>query len=147
MAGSSGCRRMQVSDFENRRDLSFRGPPGHSTRFGSTVMALIRTGGTPMQDDPLDPGVMHGEAWQRLCESLSDFKRAGAGGRCARLPASSGGGFSLPLSLSWLRGSSAAWPTMIPIIPVFGRMMDYTMPWGLDNPGLPLSLCPFARRG
>jgi hypothetical protein len=86
-----------------------------------------------MQDDPLDPGVMHGEAWQRLCESLSASSARVLADAVPDSPRHRAEGFRY-LSRFLAAGIVSCVAHNDPDYPVFGRMMDYTMPWGLDNP-------------
>ena len=86
-----------------------------------------------MSDDPLDPGVMHGEAWQRFCETLMASSALVMGEGVPDSPRHRAEGFRY-LTRFLEAGIVSCVAHNDPDYPVFGRMMDYTMPWGLDNP-------------
>ncbi|MEE3326746.1 MAG: hypothetical protein VX252_05405 [Myxococcota bacterium] len=86
-----------------------------------------------MQDDPLDRGVMHGEAWQRLCETLMTSSARVLADGVPDSPRHRAEGFRY-LSRFLAAGIVSCVAHNDADYPVFGRMMDYTMPWGLDNP-------------
>ncbi|MFP6641503.1 MAG: hypothetical protein VCC04_14760 [Myxococcota bacterium] len=86
-----------------------------------------------MQNDPLDPGVMNGAAWQKLCETLSASSALVLGEGVPDSPRHRAEGFRY-LSRFLAAGIVSCVAHNDPDHPVFGRMMDYNMPWGLDNP-------------
>ena len=86
-----------------------------------------------MEQDPADLRIMEGQAWQALCETLL---RASARVPPAGLPDSPrqrAEGFRY-LARFLGAGIANCVAHNDPDYPVLGRMIDYSMPWGLDNP-------------
>ncbi len=83
--------------------------------------------------DPGDPRVMKGEAWHRFCEQL---RRSSDLVLDERVPGSSQSraeGFQY-LTRFLEAGIRLCVSHADPDYPVFGRMIEYTMTWGLDAP-------------
>lgn len=103
---------------------------------GAKVVRVNRdlsVGGIRMQKDPLDPRVMNGMAWEQLCETLSASSALVMGPGVPDSARHRAEGFRY-LSRFLAAGIVSCVAHNDPDYPVFGRMMDYTMPWGLDNP-------------
>lgn len=86
-----------------------------------------------MQDDPMDSGVMTGELWSKLCETLDASSDLVLGEGVPDSPRHRAEGFRY-LTRFLAAGIVSCVAHNDPEHPVFGRMMDYSMPWGLDNP-------------
>jgi len=83
--------------------------------------------------DPGDPRLESGEAWERLCETL---RRAGSlvlGDAVPDTPRDRAEGFRY-LTRFLEAGIRSCVSHDDPEHPGFGRMIEYTMPWGLDAP-------------
>ncbi|MFP8872998.1 MAG: DUF1214 domain-containing protein, partial [Myxococcota bacterium] len=74
-----------------------------------------------------------GEAWQKFCETLSASSALVLGEGVPDSPRHRAEGFRY-LSRFLAAGIVSCVAHNDPDHPVFGRMMDYSMPWGLDNP-------------
>jgi hypothetical protein len=86
-----------------------------------------------MSNDPRDPSIMTGEAWDAFCESLRRAGRLVLGDGVPDSPRHRAEGFRY-LTRFLAAGNVSCMAHDDPDYPVFGRMMDYTMPWGLDCP-------------
>ncbi len=86
-----------------------------------------------MESDPSDPRIMDGTAWQDLCATLERSSRLVVGADVPATPRHRAEGFRY-LSRFLAAGLVNCVSHNDPDYPVFGRMIDYTMPWGLDNP-------------
>jgi len=83
--------------------------------------------------DPEDPRLMDGTAWRALCAALerSADRVLGAGAPAA--PRDRAEGFRY-LARFLAAGLTSCVTHDDPDHPLFGRMIDYATPWGLDNP-------------
>jgi len=83
--------------------------------------------------DPADASVVSGEAWARLCETLARAGRLVTGDGVPDAPRDRAEGFRY-----LTRFLAAGFATCVELAdadyPQFGRMVDLTMPWGLDCP-------------
>ncbi|MGE4649573.1 MAG: hypothetical protein AAEJ53_01685, partial [Myxococcota bacterium] len=86
-----------------------------------------------MESDPSDPRIMDGTAWQDLCATLERSSRLVVGPDVPSTPRHRAEGFRY-LSRFLAAGLVSCVSHNDADYPVFGRMIDYTMPWGLDNP-------------
>ena len=76
---------------------------------------------------------MNGEAWETLCETLLQASGRVMGDVVPDSPRQRSEGFRY-LTRFLAAGIVSCVSHNDPDYPVFGRMIDYTMPWGLDNP-------------
>ena len=76
---------------------------------------------------------MHGEAWRALCAALDRAALRVIGEGAPDTPRERAEGFRY-LTRFLAAGIVSCVAHDDPDYPVFGRMIDYTMPWGLDNP-------------
>jgi hypothetical protein len=76
---------------------------------------------------------MGGEAWEALCETLRQASERVLGEGVPDSPRERAEGFRY-LTRFLAAGIVSCVSHNDPDYPVFGRMIDYTMPWGLDNP-------------
>ncbi len=83
--------------------------------------------------DPGDPRIMDGAAWQRFCEQLRRSSDLVLGKGVAASPGSGAEGFQY-LTRFLEAGIRLCVSHADPDYPVFGRMIEYTMTWGLDAP-------------
>ena len=83
--------------------------------------------------DPADPRIMSGEAWDDFCETLRQSGRLVLGEGVPDTPRHRAEGFRY-LTRFLSAGLVSCVHHDDPAYPVLGRMMDYTWPWGLDNP-------------
>ena len=83
--------------------------------------------------DPGDPRVMKGDAWQRFCDQLRRSSDLVLGEGVATSSQSRAEGF-LYLTRFLEAGIRLCVSHANPDYPVFGRMIEYTMTWGLDAP-------------
>jgi hypothetical protein len=83
--------------------------------------------------DPADPRVMRGDVWNDFCETLKRAGRIVLGEGAPESPRDRAEGFRY-LMRFLAAGEVACVSHDDPDYPVFGRLMDHTMPWGLDNP-------------
>lgn len=83
--------------------------------------------------DPADPRVMNGAVWQELCAALERSSKLVLGAGVPDSPRDRAEGFRY-LTRFLAAGTVACVAHDDPDYPVFGRLMDITMPWGLDNP-------------
>lgn len=86
-----------------------------------------------MEQDPRDVRIMNGEAWEALCETLLQASGRVMGDALPDTPRHRSEGFRY-LTRFLAAGIVSCVSHNDPDYPVFGRMIDYTMPWGLDNP-------------
>lgn len=88
-----------------------------------------------MSADPEDPRLMDGEAWRALCAAIerSADRVLGENTAARGTPRDRAEGFRY-LTRFLAAGIVSCVAHDDPDYPVFGRMIDYTMPWGLDNP-------------
>jgi len=80
-----------------------------------------------------EPRLETGEAWQRLCETLAAASQRVLGEGVPGTPRDRAEGFRY-LTRFLAAGIVSCVSHDDPDHPVFARMIDYTMPWGLDNP-------------
>ena len=83
--------------------------------------------------DPGDPRVVKGDAWQRFCDQLRRSSDLVLGPGVPASPASRAEGFQY-LTRFLEAGIRLCVSHADPDYPVFGRMIEYTMTWGLDAP-------------
>ena len=83
--------------------------------------------------DPAAPRIMSGEAWADLCDTIRRGERFVLGEGVLATPAARAEGFRY-LTRFLQAGIVSCVAHDDADYPVLGRMMDYTMPWGLDNP-------------
>jgi hypothetical protein len=83
--------------------------------------------------DPEDPRIMTGEAWDEFCQALSRSRALVLGDGVPDAPRDRAEGFRY-LTRFAAAGINSCVALGDPDYPVFGRMMDHTMPWGLDAP-------------
>ena len=85
------------------------------------------------QADPADPRVMSGQDWDDFCETLKRAGRLVLGEGVADSPRDRAEGFRY-LTRLLAAGIVTCIEHADPDYPSFGRMVDYTMRWGLDCP-------------
>ena len=95
-------------------------------------MASDFTSGTPAPD-PADPRLTSGQAWNEFCEKLLKARALVMGEGVPDAPRDRAEGFRY-LTRFLAAGINSCVALGDPDYPVFGRMMDHTMPWGLDAP-------------
>lgn len=83
--------------------------------------------------DPADGRVMRGEAWDAVCTALQQARRLVLGEAVPDSPRERAEGFRY-LTRFLAAGISVCIEHADPDYPEFGRMVDYTMKWGLDAP-------------
>jgi hypothetical protein len=83
--------------------------------------------------DPADPRVMRGTVWEDLCATLARSSKFVLGEGVPDSPRDRAEGFRY-LTRFLSAGMIACVSHDDPDYPFFGRLMDVTMPWGLDNP-------------
>jgi len=83
--------------------------------------------------DPGDPRIAQGDAWQRFCDRLRRSSNLVLGPGVPDTPASRAEGFQY-LTRFLEAGIRLCVSHADPDYPVFGRMIEYTMTWGLDAP-------------
>lgn len=83
--------------------------------------------------DPQHPDIMSGEAWRKLCKSIEASERFVLGEGVPDSPRDRAEGFRY-LARFLHSGVISCLSHDDPDYPVLGRMIDYTAPWGLDNP-------------
>ena len=83
--------------------------------------------------DPGDPRIASGEAWDRFCERLRRSADRVLGEGVPDTPQLRAEGFRY-LTRFLEAGIRSCVSHADPDYPVFGRMIEYTMPWGLDAP-------------
>ncbi|MCS5636722.1 MAG: DUF1214 domain-containing protein [Myxococcota bacterium] len=86
-----------------------------------------------MEQDPADARIMDGTAWETLCATLLRASQRVMGDGVPDSPRERAEGFRY-LTRFLAAGIVSCVSHDDPDYPVFGRMIDYTMPWGLDNP-------------
>ena len=86
-----------------------------------------------MESDPAAPRIMDGSAWTEFCETLQQASKLVLGPEVPDTPRHRAEGFRY-LSRFLAAGIVSCVSHDDPDYPVFARMIDYTMPWGLDNP-------------
>lgn len=86
-----------------------------------------------MEQDPADARIMEGTAWETLCATLLRASQRVMGDGVPDSPREGAEGFRY-LTRFLAAGIVSCVSHDDPDYPVFGRMIDYTMPWGLDNP-------------
>ncbi len=79
------------------------------------------------------PDIMSGQAWRDLCASIEGAERFVLADDVPNSPRDRAEGFRY-LTRFLQAGIVSCIAHDDPDYPVLGRMMDYTMPWGLDNP-------------
>jgi hypothetical protein len=88
---------------------------------------------TDSSADPADPRVMSGSVWEDFCTTLERSSRFVLAAGVPDSPRDRAEGFRY-LTRFLAAGMVACVSHDDPDYPVFGRLMDITMPWGLDNP-------------
>jgi len=88
---------------------------------------------TPPSADPGDPRVMSGAIWEELCATLAASAERVTGEGVPDSPRDRAEGFRY-LTRFLTAGIVACVSHDDPDYPQFGRLMDVTHPWGLDNP-------------
>ena len=83
--------------------------------------------------DPDGSGVLSGSSWREFCETLRRADRLVLADGVPDTPRDRAEGFRY-LTRFLQAGITSCIAHDDPDYPVLGRMMDYTMPWGLDNP-------------
>jgi len=83
--------------------------------------------------DPADASIMSGEAWSRFCETLQRAGGLVTGDGVPDAPRDRAEGFRY-LTRFLAAGFATCVELADPDYPQFGRMVDLTMPWGLDCP-------------
>ena len=83
--------------------------------------------------DPADPHLMSGEVWRALCAAIERSAGRVLGDDVPDTPRDRAEGFRY-LTRFLAAGLVSCVSHDDPDYPVFARMIDYTMPWGLDNP-------------
>jgi len=83
--------------------------------------------------DGAHPAIMSGEAWRDFCATLQRSERFVLGDEVPDTPRDRAEGFRY-LTRFLQAGLASCMAHDDPDYPVLGRMMDYTWPWGLDNP-------------
>ena len=83
--------------------------------------------------DPGDPRLVSGEAWDAFCDSLKRARRIVLGDGVPDSPRDRAEGFRY-LTRFLAAGIAQCVAHDDPDAPVFGRMIEYSMPWGLDSP-------------
>jgi len=83
--------------------------------------------------DPADPRVMSGAIWDELCATLAASSQRVLGDGVPDSPRDRAEGFRY-LTRFLSAGLVACVSHDDPDYPLFGRLMDLTQPWGLDNP-------------
>jgi hypothetical protein len=83
--------------------------------------------------DPADPRVMNGEVWADFCATLERAGQLVTGSGVPDTPRDRAEGFRY-LTRFLAAGTVACIAHDDPDYPLFGRLMDVSMPWGLDNP-------------
>ena len=83
--------------------------------------------------DPQDPRVMDGRVWDDFCDALLRSRALVLGEGVPDAPRDRAEGFRY-LTRFLAAGINSCVALGDPDYPVFGRMMDHTMPWGLDAP-------------
>jgi hypothetical protein len=91
-------------------------------------------------------GVMSGEAWTDFCDALRRAGQRVLGPEIADSPRMRAEGFR-HLTRFLSAGLVGCMHHDDPAQPVFGRLMDVTMPWGLDNPDCLYLYAPLAGDG
>jgi hypothetical protein len=86
-----------------------------------------------MNTESDDPGILDGELWNELCMALSDARARVLGEGVPGSAASRAEGFRY-LTRFLEAGIRSCVSHADPDYPVFGRMIEYTMTWGLDAP-------------
>ena len=86
-----------------------------------------------MESDPSDPRLLQGTAWTELCQTLQRASGLVLGPEVPATARHRAEGFRY-LSRFLAAGIVSCISHDDPDYPVFARMIDYTMPWGLDNP-------------
>ncbi len=86
-----------------------------------------------MKEDSADPRIMEGLAWQALCKSLLSSSELVLGEGRPNSPRDGAEGFRY-LTRFLAAGIVSCVSHGDSEHPLFGRMIDYAMPWGLDNP-------------
>ena len=86
-----------------------------------------------MEQDPADARIMEGAAWETLCATLDRASERVMAEGVPDSPRDRAEGFRY-LTRFLAAGIVSCVSHNDPDYPVFGRMIDYTMPWGLDNP-------------
>ncbi len=94
---------------------------------------ITRRGGGANPVDPLDPRLMTGQAWDDFCAALARSRALVLGEGVPDAPSDRAEGFRY-LTRFLAAGINSCVALGDPDYPVFGRMMDHTMPWGLDAP-------------
>jgi hypothetical protein len=83
--------------------------------------------------DPADPRLLSGQAWRELCAALERASQRVLGEGVPDAPRDRAEGFR-HLARFLASGLASCVTHDDPDYPVFGRMIDYARPWGLDNP-------------
>jgi hypothetical protein len=83
--------------------------------------------------DGAHPAIMTGKAWRDFCETLRQTERIVLAEGVPDTPRDRAEGFRY-LTRFLQAGLVSCMAHDDPDYPVLGRMMDYTWPWGLDNP-------------
>lgn len=86
-----------------------------------------------MNDHPADPDILSGAAWKELCARLEKASELVLGADVPASPISRAEGFRY-LTRFLEAGIRSCVSHANPDYPVFGRMIEYTMTWGLDAP-------------
>jgi len=86
-----------------------------------------------VEQGPGNGPIMDGEAWASLCETLAQASQRVLGEGVPGAPRDRAEGFRY-LARFLGAGIVSCVSHGDPDYPVFGRMIDYAMPWGLDNP-------------
>jgi len=87
----------------------------------------------PAPSDPHDPRVMDGSVWREFCATLEDAAQIVLDDETPASARDRAEGFRYLVDFLGA-GTVACVARDDPDYPVFGRLMDHTMPWGLDNP-------------
>lgn len=83
--------------------------------------------------DPADERILSGDSWTELCRTLERAGRLVLGDAVPDSPRDRAEGYRY-LARFLASGIANCITHDDPDYPVFGRMIDYTRPWGLDNP-------------
>jgi len=125
----SGLHSCRISDVDARR-------PTLSITLSITPCpreAKYRMSSNTAPVDPADPRIMDGGAWNEFCDTLRRAGNLVVGEGVPASPRQRAEGFRY-LTRFLSAGAISCVLHDDPDYPVLARMMDYTMPWGLDNP-------------